>query len=54
MVQLGKAFTVTVTLSVAMHPLASVNVTVYVVVVVGNAVGLASVSLPNPSGGLHL
>jgi hypothetical protein len=47
-------FTVTVTLAVAVHPLAVVVlVTVYVVVLAGFAVGLLMLVALNPDAGLH-
>ena len=50
----GKGFTVTVTAAVAVHPLASVPVTVYVVVATGLAVGFAPVVALNPVAGVHV
>jgi hypothetical protein len=49
----GKSFTVTVTASVFTHPLASVPVTVYVVVAVGVATTLAVFVVAKPVTGLH-
>ena len=49
----GNEFTVTVTLLDAIHPLPFVSVTVYVVVLVGLAVGLDAVALDNPVEGVH-
>ena len=47
-------FTVTITASLAVHPLAGfVPVKVYVVVAVGSAVGLEMVALLNPAVGVH-
>jgi hypothetical protein len=48
----GDVFTVTVTVAVREHPLA-VPVTVYVVVVVGLATGLAQVVQDKPVDGAH-
>lgn len=45
--------TETVTISVDEHPLISVPVTVYVVVVEGDAVGLAIAALSNDADGVH-
>jgi hypothetical protein len=53
MVATGSGFTRTTTSSVAEQPLASVIVTVYVVVSVGVATGLATVELDNPVAGDH-
>ena len=51
----GNGFTVTVTLLDLLHPVAViVSVTVYVVVVVGLAVGLDTVGLLNPVDGVQL
>ena len=47
-------FTVTITLSVPVHPLASVTDNVYVVVAVEPAVGLAPVVALSPVAGVHL
>jgi len=49
----GRACNVTVTVSDAEQPFASVTVTMYVVVEVGLAVGLAAVDELNPVDGLH-
>jgi hypothetical protein len=50
MVAVGKAFTVTITLCVLVHPVAViVSTTVYVVVARGDTVGLA-VAEVNPAG----
>jgi hypothetical protein len=49
----GKGFTVTVTFPVALHPAALVTITVYVVVEVSVAVGVAEVVLLNPVAGLQ-
>jgi hydrogenase/urease accessory protein HupE len=46
--------TFTTTLDVAIQPLLPVTVTVYVVVIVGLAVGMASVVELNPADGLQL
>ena len=53
-VTVGKGFTVTVTVAVPVHPAAEVPVTVYVVVTVGDAVGLAQVVQLNPVDGAQL
>jgi hypothetical protein len=50
---LGKEFTVTVTVDLLVQPNAFVPVTVYVVVVVGDATGLAQVVQDNPVAGIH-
>jgi hypothetical protein len=52
-VTLGKGKTVSVSVEVFVQPFASVVVTVYVVVAVGNAVGFAAVVLLNPVEGVH-
>ena len=49
-----RGFTVTVTLAVSEHPLPFVPVTVYVVVTVGFATGLAQVMQDNPADGDQL
>ena len=50
----GNGLTVTVTLLDLLHPVAViVSVTVYVVVVVGFAVGFDTVELLNPVDGVH-
>ncbi len=51
---LGSGLTVTVRLAVFMQPLPSVPVTVYTVVVVGLAVGLAQLVHDNPVDGDHV
>jgi len=50
----GLAYTVTLVLSLAVHPLKSVTVTVYVVLPLGEAVGLATAGSLKPSVGLQL
>ena len=50
---LGKEFTFTITVSVFIQPFASVPVTTYVVVVAGDAVGLAQLLHDNPVVGDH-
>jgi hypothetical protein len=50
----GFGFTVTVTVAVFLHPLASVPVTVYVVVAKGLAVTVAPEAGANPVTGLHV
>ena len=52
-VTLGKGRTVSVSVDVFVQPFASIVVTVYVVVVVGKAVGFAEVVLLNPVAGVH-
>lgn len=49
----GREFTVTVVVAVVMQFLLSVPVTVYVVVVVGDATGFAILALLNPAAGNH-
>ena len=50
----GNGFTVTVTLLDLLHPVAvMVSVTVYVIVLVGLAVGLDAVELLNPVDGVQ-
>lgn len=53
-VMVGSGFTVTVTEAVLVHPLPSVPVTVYVVVIAGLAVTLAPVVADNPVAGLQV
>lgn len=53
-VTFGKATIVIVTLPVSVHPLASVPVTTYVVVLAGNATGLAQLTQDKPVAGDHV
>jgi hypothetical protein len=53
-VTFGRLFTVTVTVAVLLQPLAFVPVTVYVVVVVGLATGLAQLLHDKPVDGDHV
>ena len=49
----GNGFTVTITLSLLMQPLASVPIKIYLVVTVGVATGDAEVVEERPLAGLH-
>jgi hypothetical protein len=50
----GNGFTVTVTIAVSIHPVAFEPVTIYVVVTVGLAVGLAHAVQDRPVAGVHV
>ena len=52
-VAVGKLFTVTVTLSVPVHPFPLSTVSVYVVVAVGFAMGFEILELLSPEDGAH-
>ena len=54
MVTVGRGTTVTITVSVSIHPKPSVTVTMYVVVVFGNAIGLAMFGLVKLPAGDHV
>jgi hypothetical protein len=52
-VTFGNGLTVMVTTPVSVHPLASVPVTIYVVVAAGSAVGLEQFVHDSPVAGVH-